>query len=382
LAFLSPNSISNQLLVLAAAIQVYLAYSVARNGPEEGRGKRAAWVWGLCALGWLWLAASFVAGNRHYNHVLPPVFGDWLGASGALCLVATAALVPLVKLAEPSVFRRDRRDALRLTAAAMVAAPAAATGYGMFVERSTLRVREVDVLIPGLPADLNGLRIGQISDIHRGAFLERKTLDRAVAALNETQPNLTVITGDLISRRGDPVDDCLDSLRVLRADAGVLGCLGNHEIYASSQSYVARNSARIGHTYLRNTAKTLRFGSSELNVVGVDYQPMHTDYLEKTAGLVRPGAVNLLLSHNPDVLHAAAEQGFQLVLSGHTHGGQVSVELLHEHWNVARFYTPYVYGLYQRGGTSIYVNGGLGTIGIPIRLGVAPEVAVIRLCAV
>jgi predicted MPP superfamily phosphohydrolase len=91
---------------------------------------------------------------------------------------------------------------------------------------------------------------------------------------------------------------------------------------------------------------------------------------------------NILLSHNPDVFPVAADLGFQATLSGHTHGGQITVEILNRNLSVARFYTPYVYGLYRRSRSTIYVTRGIGTVGLPARLGARPEVALIRLCAI
>jgi predicted MPP superfamily phosphohydrolase len=93
------------------------------------------------------------------------------------------------------------------------------------------------------------------------------------------------------------------------------------------------------------------------------------------------GALNVLLSHNPDVFPVAASKGFDLTMAGHTHGGQVDFEILEHHVNIARFFTPYVYGRYEREGKSIFVTRGIGTVGAPARLGAPPEVALIRLCA-
>ena len=94
-----------------------------------------------------------------------------------------------------------------------------------------------------------------------------------------------------------------------------------------------------------------------------------------------PDATNILLSHNPDVFAVAARQGWDLTLAGHTHGGQVNVEILNQSLNAARFFTPYIYGLYRQGRSSIWVTRGIGTVGVPARLGAPPEVAFIRLCA-
>jgi predicted MPP superfamily phosphohydrolase len=87
------------------------------------------------------------------------------------------------------------------------------------------------------------------------------------------------------------------------------------------------------------------------------------------------------LSHNPDVFPVAASQGYDLTIAGHTHGGQVNFEILHRNMNVARAFTPYVRGLYREGNSSVYVSSGIGTIGVPVRIGAPAEIAVLRLCA-
>ncbi len=198
---------------------------------------------------------------------------------------------------------------------------------------------------------------------------------------NETRAHLALVTGDLISRRGDPLDACLRQCARLRADAGVLGCLGNHETYAEVEGYVTEQGRRLGIEFLRHQARMLRFGDAAVNVAGVDYQRIHARYLRGAEKLVAPGALNILLSHNPDVFPVAAAQGYAVTIAGHTHGGQVDFELLHEHMNVARFFTPYVRGLYRRDESSVYVSSGLGTIGAPVRIGAPPEVSLLRLCA-
>ena len=106
------------------------------------------------------------------------------------------------------------------------------------------------------------------------------------------------------------------------------------------------------------------------------------DYLENAGELVQLGMPNVLLSHNPDVFPIARQKGFDLTLSGHTHGGQITFEVLHQNVSIARFYTPYVYGLYEEDGASAYVTRGIGTVGVPARLGAPPEVSLIRLCAI
>jgi predicted MPP superfamily phosphohydrolase len=132
---------------------------------------------------------------------------------------------------------------------------------------------------------------------------------------------------------------------------------------------------------LRNECVPLKFGAAVLNLAGVDHQRRGNPYLPDAEKLIVPGAFNVLLSHNPDVFRQAVEKNFDLTVSGHTHGGQVTFEMIHPSLNVARFITPWIHGLYQTNGKSIYVTRGIGTIGVPARLGAPPEVVCIRLCA-
>jgi len=278
-------------------------------------------------------------------------------------------------------FQPERRRLLNATTSALIAAPFAMVGYGALVERLDFHVREVDIPIPGLPGDLDGLRLAQVSDIHLSAFLSEKDLARVIDSVNELRPHLALVTGDLITAVGDPLDACLRQLARLRADAGILGCMGNHEGYARVAGYTERQGARLGIRFLRQRAQPLRFGGAVLNVAGVDHQSSGSRdrYLHGAERMVVSGACNVLLSHNPDVFPVAAQKGYDLTVSGHTHGGQVTVEILNQYVNPARFYTPFVYGWYRQDNASAYVTRGIGTIGIPARVGAPPEIALLRL---
>lgn len=275
-----------------------------------------------------------------------------------------------------------RRNFLRAAQLALLGAPAVATGYGIFVERTQIKLREEDIRIPGLHPDLDGLRIVQLTDIHMSPFLSERELNRAIGIANDTRANLALVTGDLITSAADPLALCLTRLAGLRADAGIFGCMGNHEIYAETQDYTEREGARLGMRFLRSASEPLRFGNATLNLAGVDYQHLKEPYLVGAEKMVRPGALNVMLSHNPDVFPVAARQGWDLTIAGHTHGGQVRVEILRQDLNIARFFTPYVDGIYRDGASSIFVSRGIGTIGLPARLGAPPEVALLRLCRI
>ena len=125
-----------------------------------------------------------------------------------------------------------RRRVLNVVGGAIKAAPFAAVGYGSFIQRTDFRVREVEIPFAGLPPDLDGLRILHLSDIHLSAFLGEDEFARAIDASNSLHPNVAIVTGDLISGPGDPLDACIRQVARLRSDAGTFACMGNHERYA------------------------------------------------------------------------------------------------------------------------------------------------------
>ena len=368
-------------LVATASALTFLYYAAAwfaESHPRWKRHIRLLWL-SLC----LWLGAGIALADLTVAEMFPPKLVNWIEATGLLVVIFSFSAfgVAWCGRIRPEKLNPGRRRLLGTLRAAVVAAPAAMTGYGVFLERHRVRLAEIPLAMPGLPPALNGLRIVQLSDMHRSAFYSRADLDRAVAMANEARPHLIVVTGDLITRRGDPLDDCLNSLSRLRAEAGVFGCLGNHEVYAACQNYATAEGRKRGIRFLRQESQVLEFGGARLNLCGVDYQRLSSPYLVGAEAMVRPDAFNLLLSHNPDVFPVAQKQGFHLTLSGHTHGGQINVEILSENLNLARFFTPYVLGEYRKENSVAYVTPGLGTVGVPIRLGVPPEVTLIRLCA-
>jgi hypothetical protein len=295
-------------------------------------------------------------------------------------LLTAAAIVVWLKnrLFQPR-FEPERRAWLTASAAALCAAPAIVLSTGILT-RKNFEIREVNLKFPNLPKDLRGLRLLQISDIHMGDFFSANDLSRAVGAANELRADIAFVTGDLISTKWDPLDACLRELAKLRASSGVWGCLGNHEMHAGVENYTANKALEFDMRFLRHRAAPLTFGQSRINLVGVDHQRREQPYLERVEELVQPGVFNLLLSHNPDVFPIAARKGFELTLAGHTHGGQINFEIAGSNLNIADLVTPYTKGFYQLANSSLYVNSGLGTIGVPVRIGAPPEITLIRLC--
>jgi predicted MPP superfamily phosphohydrolase len=374
----------NGVILTLIGVGQILAYRAARRGLEQKLGR----LWARLAVVLLTalMAGAFVVvwfdniGRPAPAHAISFAAGIWMAGC------AGAALMFLLGCA----FRRDsaaaedpplsgRRQFLRGMAQAAALAPFGVAAYGTLLARRQFELREIDFPCPRLPAELEGVRLALITDIHFGPYLSLPELERVIAMANETRPHLALVTGDLITGTDDPLDTCLSRLAGLRAEAGTVGCLGNHEIYAQCEDHTASRGRELGIEFLRRQARLLEFGGARLNVVGFDYQSQRKPYLVGGGALVAPGAVNLLLSHNPDVFPKAAELGYDLVVGGHTHGGQVTVEILEQTVNIARFVTPFVAGLYRRGPASLYVSRGIGTINLPMRLGARPEVSLLRL---
>ena len=302
----------------------------------------------------------------------------------------------------------SRRYFFRTATMAAGAAPFLGVMYGYAAERLNYQVRRIEIPIAKLPSALDGMKIVQLSDIHLSGYMPRSQVRRAVDMANDLGADLAVVTGDFITGAGDPIADCIDEIRNLHAALGVWGCNGNHEVYARAEDAAQRLFAQAGMKLLRKENAQLAFQGASFNLIGVDYQRERTlsghpqQALVGVESLVRRDMPNILLSHNPNSFNRAAELGIELSLAGHTHGGQIQVEILDHSLSPARFITDYVAGLYGRplftpamNGrdarhqalqidpaapmAQIYVNRGLGTVGAPVRLGVPPEITLIVL---
>lgn len=360
------------------AVQFFLARSLARKSAILSWAVRFGA--GLLLVDCI-MSAPGIDGDAHFPSWLTFFLFWWLFTSSFAYLFWVAIRLAGRAAAWRRPLNPSRRSALRALTYAGAAVPFAGSLYGAFIERTNFQVREIVIPIRDLPRDLENVRILQLTDVHLSAFLTRKELARAVDASLDLRPHIVLHTGDFISSRGDPLEASIGELSRVKGTEGVLGCLGNHETYAECEAYATGLAKKQGIEILRSQRRTIRIGGATLNVAGVDYQPFRQRerYLEHAENLVLPGATNILLSHNPDVFPAAASKGFDLTIAGHTHGGQVRIEILNHDLNVARFYTPYVSGLYRRDNAACYVSRGIGSIGMPARFGAPPEITLIRL---
>jgi predicted MPP superfamily phosphohydrolase len=308
------------------------------------------------------------------------------------------------RLADPS-----RRYFFRSASVLAGATPFFSCMYGFAAERLHYQVRRIEIPMANLPSALDGMRIAQISDIHLSGYMSRTDVRRAVDMTNDLGADLAVVTGDFITGSGDPIADCIEEVSRLHAPLGVWGCNGNHEIYAKAESAAQQLFAQGGMKLLRQESAQLTFRGAQFNLIGVDYQRERSidgqrmQLLANMDALIRRDIPNILLSHNPNSFNRAAELGIELSLAGHTHGGQIQVEILDHRLTPARFISDYIAGLFERPlykpsdeilvrrepdvlaanpqaqAARLYVNRGLGTVGAPVRLGVPPEISLIVL---
>ena len=393
------------LAVFAATFDSLLGHAVSRL--SFGRS--------LITFSRLWLIASFFA----FMAVKSVGGVEWVTNALASLRHATVA-----SGADHSQFDASRRTLFRYAAYFAGSLPFLAATYGFAAGRLRYTIERVDVPIANLPPELDGLRIAQLSDIHIGDYMPPREIARAVAMANELNPDISFVTGDFVSSEGDPLDACINELAKLRAPLGVWGCNGNHEIYAGVEDEAERLFHLKGMRLLRARNEVIEHKGARFNLIGVDYQRDHMVSGERTGPmlteiqhLVRRDMPNILLSHNPNSFHRAAELGIELSLAGHTHGGQIKFEIVDHSVTPARLISPFVAGLYrlpmasgspsaigrqsavvgrQSSGTppstggglstpngtskaALYVNRGLGTFGFPVRIGVPPEITLLTL---
>ena len=311
-------------------------------------------------------AALLAIGSFSSLFVLTVVRDVGLLAGSAMSgsIVAAASLVG---------FRSDSALAVPILAALF-------TLVGFVNARRRARVRRVDVPIAGLPAPLHGFSIAQISDIHVGATIKRDYLDGIVDAVNELEADMIAVTGDLVDGSVTQLAPHTEPLSRLSARHGAFFVTGNHEYYSGASDWVDE-VRRLGLSVLMNEHVVLQHEGAAVVVAGVtDYSAGHFDPAHRSdpaaaiAGAPSDAGVRLLLAHQPRSAFAAAPAGFDLQLSGHTHGGQFFPWIF-----LVRLQQPFTAGLHRLGKLWVYISRGTGYWGPPKRLGAPSEITYLRL---
>ena len=336
------------------------------------------------ALGALALALCFVMlpkgwrpppGTSQWAVLVPWItlgFFSWLLV---LTVVRDVALLPTAFLLAPATLHAWERG----SAAFVMAATPLITAAGYFMARRVAPVTRVRIPIAGLPPALEGFAIAQVSDVHVGPTIKRDFVEAIVERVNRLEADLVAITGDLVDGSVQELASHVEPLARLQSRHGTYAILGNHEYYSGAQAWI-RELRRLGAHVLLNEHVVIEHGGARLAVAGVtDYMAHRFDPRQRSdpegaiAGAPED-AVRILLAHQPRSARLAALAGYQLQLSGHTHGGQFWP------WNhFVRFQQPWTAGLQRLGSLWIYINRGTGYWGPPMRFGIPSEITLITL---
>lgn len=286
-----------------------------------------------------------------------------------------------------------------LAKAAVITAtiPFAAMTYGIISGAHDYRIRRRTIYLPNLPKSFDGIRIGQLSDIHSGSFFSKTAVQGGVEMFLKEKPDLIFFTGDLVNNQTSEVKDYVPVFSKLKAPLGVYSVTGNHDYgdYVSWSSPEAKQKnfadlvrahKEMGFDLLMNESRTLEENGDKLAILGIENwgAGRFAKYgkLDQAHAQTDEAAVKLLLSHDPSHWDAQVRQDYgdiDVMFAGHTHGFQFGVEIGGFKWSPSQYVYKQWADLYQEGSQYLYVNRGFGYIGYPGRVGIPPELTIIEL---
>ena len=282
-------------------------------------------------------------------------------------------------LSGPQPVSWTRRRILKLAAQSAATIGLGSLSYG-FLVRDHVEVSRVEVQIVNLPPAFAGLTIGHLSDLHHGPYVSLDYLQRCIEITNRLKPDIIALTGDFTFAGRRYVEPCTELFKLFTPRMGLYAVLGNHDYYAGA-SYVAQALRRAGCNLLIDGRDTIDYRGDRLVMLGVDdFYHANTDVPSLLRDLP-PGAPTITLSHNPDFIEEIAIKGrhVDLMLSGHTHGGQIRLPLVGAPQIPSYYGQRYAKGLNRKGAMQIYTTRGIGTILLPARLDCPPEIVLYTL---
>lgn len=247
------------------------------------------------------------------------------------------------------------------------------------------KIYEMEIPLDKISDSIDGLKIVQISDIHAGSFITNRPFRYACRMINYLKPDILVLTGDFVNFKPEEMDLILPDLMALRAEYGVYACLGNHDHYMTQNEHsslinIIKDS---GIDLLINENRSLEIKNDAIQLIATDnssWKHNFADFNKALAGTI-PDLTSILLCHDPTNWDKSVRRKLpiDLMLSGHTHGGQAGIELFGQYLNPVRIIYKQWAGLYKDKNQYLYVNRGLGTVGPAIRVAMPPEISVITL---
>lgn len=320
----------------------------------------------VTVMGWFFISVIYLV----YFGIIRSGYALWEVAKPAGLSAAAAGAAALT-----------RRAFLQKATLGFGAVALITSARGLWQARGTPRLERVTLHLPDLPEAFDGVRLVQLSDFHSGPYMSREQMLSVRRQIEELQPDLYFLTGDFVDAFAEQMPPFVDAFENLRAPLGVFTVLGNHDYFADIQT-VEAGLAAARLPLLRNTNHVLEYRGDQLAIVGVDdlWASRRTGRGPDIAAAVKDLPENICkicLSHQPNYWPEIKKRNIALTLCGHTHGGQFGI--VGTQISLARIASPYVAGLYKEDGMQLYVNRGLGVFGIPIRIGMPPEITEVTL---
>jgi predicted MPP superfamily phosphohydrolase len=275
-----------------------------------------------------------------------------------------------------------RRVFLRQSVAASAGIIFAGSAYATY-RCDDYEIDEITIPVAGLPEAFQGFTIALISDIHSSVFMLKEQMMEYARVVNSFGADLIAVPGDFVNSMLEEVYPFAEAFSSLRAPYGVFGVLGNHDYYTRKVDAVAAEVEQCGIKLLRNTHTVLERNGQKIALVGIDDSSsfrVSIPAYQRAARGIADGIPKVLLCHRPIFFDKAADRGVQVMLAGHTHGGQVVLARIGDRTiSPLGITSRYIAGLYERDGSRLYVSRGVGTVGVPYRLNCPPEVTKITL---
>ena len=290
-----------------------------------------------------------------------------------------------------------RSDFLSKTALIAASVPFGAMAYGIISGAHDYRVRRVTVKLPNLPRSFDGLKIGQLSDIHSGSFFNKTAVKGGVEMVMKEKPDIIFFTGDLVNNEAAEVREYIDVFNKLKAPLGVFSITGNHD-YGDYYSWPDQRTKQknfkdlmeahklMGYDLLMNEHRSIEINKEKIAVLGIENwgggRFAKYGKLDQAYAATEEFPVKLLLSHDPSHWDAQVRPLYpdiDLMFSGHTHGFQFGVEIGNFKWSPSQYAYKQWAGLHQEGTQYLYVNRGFGYLGYPGRIGMPPEITILEL---